>query len=253
MQLEQLLLETPADLVFMDCDGVIYDTNRLKCDAFRFALEGYDRAQVEELVRYHRATGGVSRYLKLERFFREMVPVADLESAMARALARFSEFCERGYGRLSPRSEALAFAALYGGAERVHVVSGSDEAELRRLFERADLRHRFAEIHGSPVTKKAHFKRIAAETGVALDRCLFVGDGWGDYDTAVWLSVPFVFLSEMSEWDLGEHTLSQADERAALSQVASWDLLLRAARAARDRIPRADPGTPPGGWGPAAD
>jgi phosphoglycolate phosphatase-like HAD superfamily hydrolase len=233
MQLESLLATTPAELVFMDCDGVIYDTNRLKCDAFRYALEGYAPEQVEALVSHHRATGGVSRYLKLERFFGEMVPLADPAPAMEQALARFSEYCERGYQRMRPRPEALAFAALHDGAERVHVVSGSDEAELRRLFEQADLRHRFAAIHGSPIGKKAHLSRIAGEVGVGLDRCLFVGDGWGDYDTALTLGVPFVFLAEMSDWDAGQATLCAVPDGVPMSVAADWGSLLEATRAMR--------------------
>jgi len=230
MQLEQLLSQTTADLVFMDCDGVIYDTNRLKCDAYRYALEEYPKALVEALVSYHRATGGVSRYLKIERFFYEMHPLPDAEPRMRRALDRFAAFCERGYERMRPRPEALVFAERMGGPARVHVVSGSDEAELRRVFEAADLRHRFNEIHGSPVGKKTHLSRIAAEAGVAFDRCLFVGDGWGDWDTATTLDVPFVFLSEMTEWDDGKATLARAAPEDPVAEATSWEILLQAVR-----------------------
>lgn len=230
MQLDRLLANSPADLVFMDCDGVIYDTNRLKCDAYRYALVDYPRPIVEDLVTYHRATGGVSRYLKIERFFREMHPVPDPDGAARAALERFSAFCERGYERMRPRPEALAFAATCGGPARVHVVSGSDEAELRRVFDAADLRHRFVEVHGSPVGKKVHLARIAAQARVPLERCLFVGDGWGDWDAATALGVPFVFLAEMSEWDEGHATLERAAPDLLVSEAASWDELLAAAR-----------------------
>ena len=232
MQLDRLLAETPADLVFMDCDGVIYDTNRLKCDAYRYALEDYPRPLVEELVNYHRATGGVSRYLKIERFFYEMLVLPDAAPRMQRALDRFASFCERGYERMRPRPEALAFAELMGGPGRVHVVSGSDEDELRRVFDAADLRHRFYEVHGSPVGKKTHLSRISAEAGVALDRCLFVGDGWGDWDTATTLGVPFVFLSEMTEWDDGKATIARSAPDAPIAEATSWDVLLQAVRRA---------------------
>jgi len=233
LQLERLLISTPADLVFMDCDGVIYDTNRLKCDAYRHALEEYPKALVEDLVSHHRATGGVSRYLKIERFFYEMHPLPDASGRMRRALDRFASFCERGYERMRPRPEALAFAELMGGSSRVHVVSGSDEAELRRVFDAADLRHRFSEVHGSPVGKKTHLARIAAEAGVALDRCLFVGDGWGDWDTATTLDVPFIFLSEMTEWDEGKATVARATDVEPIAEATSWDELLHAVRRTR--------------------
>lgn len=232
MQLDRLLA-APHDLVFMDCDGVIYDTNRLKCDAYVHALDVYPRAIVDELVRYHRATGGVSRYLKIDRFFREMHPVADVDVHTRRALVRFSEFCERGYERMRPRPEALAFADLMGGPARVHVVSGSDQAELRRVFESAGVREHFAEIWGSPVGKKAHLSRIAAEAEVPLSRCLFVGDGWGDWDAATTLGVPFVYLSEMSEWDDGKATIARAPATARIAEAPTWDSLLHAARHAQ--------------------
>ncbi len=230
MQLDALLETTPADLVFMDCDGVIYDTNRLKCDAYRYALDIYPGPLVEALVTYHRATGGVSRYLKIERFFREMHPVDDPDQHIRSALERFAHFCERGYERMRPRPEALTFAELMGGAARVHVVSGSDEAELRRVFDAADLRHRFVEIHGSPVGKKAHFTRICAEAGVEPARCLFVGDGWGDWDAATALGVPFVFLAEMSEWDAALATLAEAPVSKPVAIAPTWESLLQAVR-----------------------
>jgi len=230
MQLDRLLASTPADIVFMDCDGVIYDTNRLKCDAFRHALDDYPRDVVEALVEHHRATGGVSRYLKLERFFRQMHPVADFDGAMRASLDRFAEFCERGYERMRPRPEALRFAEAYGGPDSVYVVSGSDEAELRRVFDAADLRHRFVEIHGSPVGKKAHLTRICAERSVDPRRCLFVGDGWGDWDTATALEVPFVFLSEMSEWIDGRATVAAAHPEQAVAEAPTWDALLATVR-----------------------
>lgn len=230
MQLDRLLARTPADIVFMDCDGVIYDTNRLKCDAFRHALDGYPRGVVEALVDHHKATGGVSRYLKFERFFAEMHPVADTERAMRVALDRFADFCERGYERMRPRPEALRFAEQLGGADRVYVVSGSDEEELRRVFDAADVRHRFAEVHGSPVGKKAHLSRICAERGADPRRCLFVGDGWGDWDTATTLDVPFVFLSEMSEWEGGKATIAAATAEQSVAEAPTWDALLAAIR-----------------------
>jgi phosphoglycolate phosphatase-like HAD superfamily hydrolase len=227
MKLEVLLDQTPARLVFMDCDGVIFDTNALKCDAFRVALEGYPRDQVESLVDYHRQTGGVSRYLKFERFFREMHPVADPESAMKDALSRFAQHCEVGYARMRPRPEALAFAELFG-PDRVYVVSGSDEAELRRVFERQEIDSRFVAIHGSPTTKKVHLRHLLEKHAVSSKEALFVGDGWGDWDCAKALDVPFVFLAEMSEWDDGPEIV--AASRGPMAIAETWHDLLETTR-----------------------
>lgn len=230
MQLHDLLTLTPASIVFMDCDGVIFDTNALKCDAFRVALDGYPRAEVEALVDYHRRTGGVSRYLKFEKFFREMHPgVPDEARAMKDALDRFAHHCEVGYSRMRPRPEALAFAELFG-ADRVYVVSGSDEAELRRVFERQELDHRFAAIHGSPTAKKVHLRNLLDAHELTAKDALFIGDGWGDWDCAKALEVPFVFLAEMSEWDDGPEIV--AASRGPMAQADTWQSLLEATRRA---------------------
>lgn len=227
MQLQDLLNQTPARLVFMDCDGVIFDTNALKCDAFRVALDGYPRDLVEALVTYHRQTGGVSRYLKFERFFRDMHPVADPERAMKDALGRFAQHCELGYARMRPRPEAIAFAERFG-ADRLYVVSGSDQEELRRVFERQGLDARFTGIYGSPTPKKNHLRQLLERHGVTARDALFVGDGWGDWDCAKALEIPFVLLTEMSEWDDGPAVVGAS--RGAMAIADTWSQLLDATR-----------------------
>jgi len=233
--LERLFLasdETPRPIraVFMDCDGVIFDTNRLKCDAFRYALHGAPSALVEDLVAYHMRTGGVSRYLKIERFYRELYRVPDAAAAIASGLARFAAFSEAGYTNLAPRPESLAFADHFG-ASNVWVISGSDEVELRRVFDAHGIRHRFRDVCGSPVAKAAHLGRILAEQAIDPADALFVGDGGGDLEAARALGVPFVFLDEMSEWKDGPAEVRAAAVRGEPVAIArDWSELLSAAR-----------------------
>lgn len=231
MQLQDLLSSTPAALTFMDCDGVIFDTNALKCDAFRVALEGYPKPAVEALVAHHRRTGGVSRYSKFELFFREMHPVASPDEAMQVALDRFARHCELGYARMRPRPEALAFAELFGGPTSVYVVSGSDQDELRRVFDRQDLSHRFAGVFGSPTKKLSHLRALLERHGVQPRDALFVGDGWGDWEAARALDLPFVFLAEMSEWDEGPATVGASARSMAIAET--WPDLIDCARRVR--------------------
>lgn len=220
------LLSSPPRLVFLDCDGVIYDTNRLKCDAFRHALAGYPEEAVDALVAYHKATGGVSRFVKLRRFFTEMCPVDDVEAALPPALEAFGDYSREGYAHLAPRPEALAFAAHHGGNARVYVVSGGSQEELRAVFARAGVADRFAAVLGSPSTKREHLDAVLAARGVAAKDALFVGDGWGDWDVTHALGMPFVFLSEMSEWHDGPGVVSGSPNTAV---ATTWDELLDAA------------------------
>jgi len=220
------LLSRPPRLVFLDCDGVIYDTNRLKCDAFRHALAGYPEDAVDALVDYHKKTGGVSRFVKLRRFFTEMCPVDDVEAAIAPALEAFGDYSREGYAHLAPRPEALAFAAHHGGAERVYVVSGGAQAELRQVFAAAGVADRFAAVLGSPQTKREHLEAVLATRGVSPRDALFVGDGWGDWDVTQGLEMPFVFLAEMSEWHDGPEIVADSPHTAV---APTWEALLTAA------------------------
>jgi phosphoglycolate phosphatase-like HAD superfamily hydrolase len=206
------LLSPAPRLVMMDCDGIIFDTNLSKCESFRYALAAWPRDAVERLVAHHMATGGVSRYVKIRRFFEELHPVPEPEAAIAEALERFAFWSEKAYAALAPRPESLVFAERLGGRARVHVVSGSDGDELRRVFARHALTPRFAGVHGSPETKVAHMSRLLAEAGVAARDALFIGDGGGDWAAASELGVPFILLTEMSEWRDGAATVEAACE-----------------------------------------
>lgn len=225
-RLADLVARRPQ-LLMLDCDGVIYDTNRLKCDAFRHALDDAPPERVEELVRWHQQTGGVSRFVKLRRFFEELHPVEDVDAALARALARFADYSSAGYSRLAPRPEALELADRVGDPARVYVVSGGAQDELERVFAAAGLRSRFAAILGSPTPKRSHLHTLLSAHGVAPEYTLFVGDGWGDWDATQALGVPLVHLAEMSEWRDGVAVVGASPNTAI---APTWAEFLDAAR-----------------------
>lgn len=143
-------------VTFMDCDGVIFDANRVKVAAFEAALKDEPDQAREALIEHHKQTGRISRYEKLRHFYTEMVSVADPDSAIEAALARFSAASIAGYADLEPRAEALRFAAALGGPSSVYVVSGSDGGRAATGFRSTGAprclrrRARLANQEGSP-------------------------------------------------------------------------------------------------------
>ncbi len=194
-------------LTFMDCDGVIFDSNPSKQTAFARALAEYPHEDVDRLLRRHTEEGGVSRYVKMRWFFEEIHPVADPEQAIARALERFGEASRAAYLELQPLPEALEFAERMGGSTSVFVVSGADQDELRDVFAKHGILDRFAEVLGSPTRKVAHLRRILAERGVSPRETWMIGDGRADFECARAIGVPFVFLAERSDWRDGAATV----------------------------------------------
>src|SRR5690606_29697085 len=79
-----------------DCDGVILDSNRLQTEAFRAAALPYGVEAAAALVDYHVANGGISRYVKLDRFLREMVPRGADGPDLNELLERFAAHVREG-------------------------------------------------------------------------------------------------------------------------------------------------------------
>lgn len=202
--------------MFLDCDGVIFDVNGAKTAAFVEVLADAPAAAVGDFLAHHRANGGGSRYAKFRRFYSDVAPNADVEGAVADACARFSRIVERVYDQLAPHPEAVAFARHAHAP--VVVVSGSDQRELRGVFQRQHLEDCFPEILGSPDTKVEHISRWCQAHNVAPGQCVLIGDGGGDASAARDVGMPFVFLQEMSEWDGAEEEW----RRAGFWWARSW-------------------------------
>ncbi|MEQ9498731.1 MAG: HAD hydrolase-like protein [Deltaproteobacteria bacterium] len=187
------------DVVFMDCDGVLFDSNAMKSDAIAAAVAGYPPGDVTRLVELHLDQGGISRHAKLRRFFTEIHPVDDVEAALAEALDKFGAHSKRAYAALDPIPAALDFVEALRGCS-VNVVSGTDQAELREVFAAKGLMARFADVLGSPTTKPVHLRRVLDAAGVAAARAVMIGDGRGDFQAAREVGMPFVFLAAYSDW-----------------------------------------------------
>ena len=142
-----VLLKLPAaaatrlakvSLLVLDCDGIIYDSNRLKTIAYRTALQALevDADGVEQFVVMHLADVSVSRWVKFRRFFAEVRPdlcadPADIDAKVDGALEAFSAACHQLYSELTPRKEALELAAMFG-PNRAYVISGGGQSFLAR-------------------------------------------------------------------------------------------------------------------------
>ena len=55
--------------IIFDFDGVLVESNEIRFNGFRKLFKDYPQEQVEQLVEYAKANGGISRYKKIEFFF----------------------------------------------------------------------------------------------------------------------------------------------------------------------------------------
>ena len=224
-----------ARLVILDCDGVIFDSNHFKSDAFAKALADYPEDAVQELVEYHKAHGGISRFVKFRRFFQTLptqktLTVETLNTLVSGACQRFGQICRQAYEDSQPIGEAIEFAKMFG-PDRIAVVSGGAQDELRDVFELHGIDDLFRCVLGSPTKKVEHITDLLEGLQLRPDEVVFIGDGFGDYDACQHTGVPFVYLQQYSEWQAATSQLYVGDElRPNVFWCDTWTRLLAVAR-----------------------
>jgi phosphoglycolate phosphatase-like HAD superfamily hydrolase len=179
------------DHVVFDCDGVLFDSNRIKESNIRAATHAVidDPDEVERFVTFFTSNNGVPREVKIRGHF------GDGELAES-ILARYNALNEGEVTTLSMLPDAKR--VLWALAERdvtLHVLSGGDEDEVRRLLQSNGVDHHLASISGGPLTKREHLITLGLE-----GRVCFFGDSKLDYDIAREFSFDFVFLYRYTQF-----------------------------------------------------
>jgi phosphoglycolate phosphatase-like HAD superfamily hydrolase len=188
------------DFYIFDCDGVILDSNSIKSNAFAKALEGDPQALILELISYHLKNGGISRYEKFDYYYNVINPSKNPKKDIKNALKRFGDYvfvellkCNLIPGILDYLEELKKKGSF------CFVNSGSDEAELNKIFKDRGIDHFFRKIKGSPSSKNANNQAILKDLDVNM-RGVFFGDSNLDYKTAKEFNLDFIFISGVSEW-----------------------------------------------------
>lgn len=56
--------------IFWDFDGVLMNSNAVRDKGFELVLANYPKNQVKQLMNFHQANSGLSRYVKFRFFFK---------------------------------------------------------------------------------------------------------------------------------------------------------------------------------------
>lgn len=185
-------------LVF-DCDGVVLNSNKVKTEAFFKAALPYGEAAAQQLVNYHVARGGISRYKKFEWFI-ENVVAAQEGPNLEQLLAAYAT--EVRHGLLTcDIAEGLAELRAKTPQANWLIVSGGDQQELREVFAARDLAKYFdGGIFGSPDSKDTILARELALANIKQP-ALFLGDSRYDHVAASTAKLDFIFLHNWSEFE----------------------------------------------------
>lgn len=178
--------------IIFDFDGVLVESNEIRFNGFRKLFKDFPVDYVEQLVAFARANGGVSRYVKIKYFFKEILQKPISESFVHQLAAKYSDLVMQDVVHAKPVKGSLEFLEEFYRKLGFAVASGSDQAELRIICKKRKMDHFFEMVLGSPTDKKDNIATILSELNWKENCVLYVGDSKNDLDAAETSNIDFI-------------------------------------------------------------
>jgi phosphoglycolate phosphatase-like HAD superfamily hydrolase len=173
------------ETIIWDFDGVIMDSMPIRSKGFELVLSDYPLNQVSELINFHNANGGLSRYVKFRYFF-EKIRNEEVSDLKLKSLT--SKFSEIMLSNLVNKdlliNDSLNFIKENFNHFNMHIASGSDGNELNIICRELELSKYFISINGSPTPKNTIVKTILEDNKLNRHKVVLIGDSMNDYDAA---------------------------------------------------------------------
>ena len=172
-------------VILWDFDGVLMNSNAVRDIGFEKVLADYPAEQVTALMKYHKANGGLSRYVKFRYFF-EVVRNESVSDEQIQELAKkFSSIMQEIlFDKLLLINDSIEFVQQNFSKYKMHIVSGSDGVELRSLCKYLEIDKYFITIEGSPTIKNELVKHLLFKYKYNCEACVLVGDSVNDMEAA---------------------------------------------------------------------
>ncbi len=191
--------------IVFDCDGVVLNSNKVKVNAYFEVAKrnGGSDEQAQAFVDHHVTKGSFPRNGKIEYYLKNIKQEAITPEKVAGYIQTFEAILDKTLMECEIAQGLLALKAATPNA-RWMLLSGGDQAELRRIFPRREVEGRNladlfeAGIFGGPDIKEDVIFREKSNKNITFP-ALFVGDSKYDYQAAQSAGLDFVFVSDWTE------------------------------------------------------
>ncbi len=171
--------------ILFDFDGVILDSMPTREYGFRKIFEDFDNDLVEKLLAYHNLNGGLSRYVKIRYFYEKLLVQSISEDEVNKIANNFSIIMKK---ELTDKkyliNQTVEFLEENAQNYNLHIVSGSDEKELRFLCKELGVDRYFKSIYGSPIHKNDLVKNVLKDYRYNTNETILIGDSINDYEAS---------------------------------------------------------------------
>lgn len=199
--------------ILWDFDGVLMDSMPVRNKGFELVLEDFPEEQVQKLLTFHLKNGGLSRYVKFRHFFEEIRNEKVSEDEINIWASKFSDVMK---SKLLDKklliNDSLSFVKDNYHLYNMHIVSGSDQTELRFLCKKLDIDIFFKSIHGSPTPKKELVANLLMHYGYCTDTTVLIGDSINDFEAAEANKIDFMGYNCLALKDLGRQYINSFGE-----------------------------------------
>ena len=190
--------------ILWDFDGVILDSMAVWDWGFQEIFKKFSKDQVKALLDFHRENGGLSRYVKIRYFYETILNESITEEKVLEYAENFSVLMKK---ELTNRDnlilDAVAFIKANYEKYNFHIVSGSDQTELRFLCKALGLDSYFISIHGSPTPKKQLVKTLLDNHKYNKEYTCLIGDSMNDFEAANVNDIAFYGYNNVSLKEIG--------------------------------------------------
>ena len=171
--------------ILFDFDGVILDSMPIRDYGFKEIFKDFDDGLVNKLLEYHNQNGGLSRYVKIKYFYNKLLKQEISEDKIINYADNFSkimktELVDKRY----LIADTLKFIKENYKKYNLHIVSGSDEKELKYLCKELGIDSFFQSINGSPTHKNKLVEDVLVINKYMESETILIGDSVNDYDAA---------------------------------------------------------------------
>lgn len=171
--------------ILWDFDGVIVDSSSIRDYGFEKIFENFNPKDVNKLMAYHKLNGGLSRFHKIEYFFKEILKQEISKEGILNYAENFTRImkkslCDKKY----LIQETLDFIKQSFEKYSFHIVSGSEHNELNFLCQKLEIDRFFKSINGSPTPKKELVKNLIENYSYTPQETILIGDSFNDYEAA---------------------------------------------------------------------
>jgi len=185
------------DLIILDCDGVIINSNFIKLEVFNKILSIYGKKVFEKYRVSEINKLGNDRFKKTEFFCKNILNLTndDYEIEYMNILEKYNELLTKTLKEVEKSN--LFFENNFKKLNDVIIVSAAYEKELKDIMKFHKITDYINEskIFGSPSSKIDNIQKYLNNKKI---NAVLIGDSYSDYTTCLELKIDFIYINKWS-------------------------------------------------------